>query len=206
VQISMFGGLDSTNAAPVPVVFHETWVFDGKHWTHRQDVGPGPRWGHAMAYDSARRSIVLFGGLPIFRPQGDAALPERLLGDTWEHVETDLAPVPPQPQAVDVTAISLFPGSTYVGNHVGITITLNAPAPAGTQIFLGWLAKAVFDQKTADGTLTQSDVTALPQLEFPAGATTANTVFAAPALAEPVTVVAEGVGSGLMANATLIIS
>jgi hypothetical protein len=52
VQIVMFGGTDSSNA-----VFRETWVFDGKHWTHRQDIGPLPRFSHAMSYDVARRRI-----------------------------------------------------------------------------------------------------------------------------------------------------
>jgi hypothetical protein len=47
VQIAMFGGLNSINTAPAPTIFHESWVFDGKHWTHRQDIGPGPRWAHA---------------------------------------------------------------------------------------------------------------------------------------------------------------
>jgi hypothetical protein len=39
-------------------------------WTQRQDVGPSKRAGHAMAYDSARARVVLFGGAD--------------LRDTWE--------------------------------------------------------------------------------------------------------------------------
>jgi hypothetical protein len=100
VQIAMFGGLNSFNTSP-PTIFHESWVFDGKHWTHRQDIGPGPRWAHAMAFDTDRRNIVLFGGLPVFDAQGDARL---VLGDTWEHAETDVAPTPvpspPVPHAI----------------------------------------------------------------------------------------------------------
>src|SRR5262249_32272141 len=43
-------------------------------WTQRQDVGPSPRFGHAMAYDTSRHRSVLFGG-----DAGAGAL----LGDTW---------------------------------------------------------------------------------------------------------------------------
>ena len=31
-------------------------------WTQRQSIGPRPRCGHAMAYDIARKQVVLFGG------------------------------------------------------------------------------------------------------------------------------------------------
>jgi hypothetical protein len=78
VQIALFGGTDSSN-----VVFRETWTFDGTHWTHRQDIGPLARLSHAMSFDAARRTVVLFGGT------ADLTNP---LQDTWEHTETDPAP------------------------------------------------------------------------------------------------------------------
>jgi hypothetical protein len=53
-------------------------------WTQKQDMGPLPRVGHAMAHDSRRGRLVLFGGLPVFAPQ-DPNVADRLLGDTWEH-------------------------------------------------------------------------------------------------------------------------
>jgi hypothetical protein len=43
-------------------------------WTQKQDIGPKPRSGHALAFDAARGRIVLFGG--------DAA--GSLFNDTWE--------------------------------------------------------------------------------------------------------------------------
>lgn len=43
-------------------------------WTQKQDVGPAPRFGHAMAYDRGRERVVLFGG------QADGAMAR----DTWE--------------------------------------------------------------------------------------------------------------------------
>jgi hypothetical protein len=51
-----------------------TWTWDGKHWTERQDVGPGQRVGVAMTFDSLRKRAVLFGG-------GQAGM---LRQDTWE--------------------------------------------------------------------------------------------------------------------------
>ena len=59
--------------------FGDTWVWDGRHWTQIQDIGPGPRAGVGFAADEGRRRIVLFGG----RPAGAAGF----LGDTWELFE-----------------------------------------------------------------------------------------------------------------------
>src|SRR5262245_28004587 len=42
-------------------------------WTQRQDIGPSGRAGHAIAYESARKRTLLFGG------RGKESL-----GDTWE--------------------------------------------------------------------------------------------------------------------------
>jgi hypothetical protein len=54
-----------------------TWMWDGKFWTHTQDIGPSARYGHAIAYDSRRDRVVLFGG-------GGVAAGMPSLGDTWE--------------------------------------------------------------------------------------------------------------------------
>jgi hypothetical protein len=43
-------------------------------WTQRQHVGPAPRRGHTLAFDSARARVVLFGGVSAGAP----------FGDTWE--------------------------------------------------------------------------------------------------------------------------
>ena len=51
-----------------------TWTWDGKHWTERQDIGPGSRIGTAMTFDSGRKRAVLFGG-------GQGGVLRR---DTWE--------------------------------------------------------------------------------------------------------------------------
>lgn len=43
-------------------------------WTQKQDIGPAPRCGHALAYDANRKRVVLFGG----ETAGDK------VNDTWE--------------------------------------------------------------------------------------------------------------------------
>src|SRR5215207_3406817 len=43
-------------------------------WTQKQDIGPSPRSGHAMAYDAAHQRVVLFGGETRVGRQND----------TWE--------------------------------------------------------------------------------------------------------------------------
>ena len=55
----------------------QTWEWDGSLWTQRQDMGPGGRYGPALAYDSQRDRVVLFGGTANAPPYGN-------LGDTWE--------------------------------------------------------------------------------------------------------------------------
>ncbi len=61
-------------------LFRDTWTWDGEYWTQRQNIGPAPRFGHGMAYDSARQRTVLFGGMGA----------NGLLGDTWEQFERSM--------------------------------------------------------------------------------------------------------------------
>lgn len=65
----LFGGI-SWNG----VYTNDTWAWDGGTWTPLHNGGPEPRANHAMAYDSRRGRIVLFGG----------AGNRGVLGDTWE--------------------------------------------------------------------------------------------------------------------------
>jgi hypothetical protein len=46
-------------------------------WIQKQEVGPSPRSGHPMAYDSTHGRTVLFGGLP-------GPLRPAVVGDKWE--------------------------------------------------------------------------------------------------------------------------
>ena len=54
-------------------IFNDTWVWDGKFWTERQDIGP-QKGLHSMACDSQRKHVVLFGGADNIVA----------LSDTWE--------------------------------------------------------------------------------------------------------------------------
>lgn len=58
----------------------DTWRWHAGEW-RRGPAGPGPRTFPAMAYDSARDEIVLFGGSRVLF--GDSARSAALLADTW---------------------------------------------------------------------------------------------------------------------------
>ncbi|HEY2515755.1 MAG TPA: kelch repeat-containing protein, partial [Polyangiaceae bacterium] len=65
----LFGGL--TSAGPQS----DVWKTDAYgNWSMQSAYGPAARSAHALAYDPARRVVVLFGGLGASGP----------LGDTWE--------------------------------------------------------------------------------------------------------------------------
>jgi hypothetical protein len=72
-SIVLFGGAGFGGLAG------DSWRFDGIHWTQVQDIGPVPRFSHAVTFDSTRSAVVLFGGIKVV----DAN--EAVLGDTWEH-------------------------------------------------------------------------------------------------------------------------
>jgi hypothetical protein len=73
--VILFGGLAAAG------VESTTWQWDGKHWAQRGDFGPRAGFSPAMAYDSARARLVLFGG------QVDGTSH----GDTWELAEYPIA-------------------------------------------------------------------------------------------------------------------
>lgn len=68
----LFGGGQATSGLRLA----DTWEWDGAQWVHIDtgNTGPSARFHHAMAYDRARRRVVLFGG------NGETST----LSDTWE--------------------------------------------------------------------------------------------------------------------------
>ena len=70
----LHGGLSSGKAT------NDTWQWVSDKWSKVQEIGPRRRRGHAMAYDSARNRMVLFGGHRDAGDPGDA----EFFGDTWE--------------------------------------------------------------------------------------------------------------------------
>jgi galactose oxidase-like protein len=163
-RIALYGGAPSFGQGQPQAALRLTWEWDGKHWTARQDIGPGPRAGHAMAFDTARCRVVLFGGssTPLNRADG-AAQP---LGDTWEHLDGPAAP--PADQPVSVQSLHIDPASTSMRTPVPITVTVtltgDAP-PSGLPILL---------EVAGDSVLGFSP---LPSLVVPAGARMATTVL-----------------------------
>ncbi len=58
-----------------PLVYGDTWEWDGIAWSERAAPGPSARWLHAMTYDPVRRRVVMHGGRDASAIQ---------LGDLWE--------------------------------------------------------------------------------------------------------------------------
>lgn len=73
----LFGGLLPKRA---PAETGDTWIFDGVRWTEVKAAGPTPeaRNSQVMAYDPARRKVVLYGGASFDGKKGT------IYQDTWE--------------------------------------------------------------------------------------------------------------------------
>ncbi len=72
-RVVLFGGF----RWPPGEAYDDTWEWDGNVWIQRTPAtSPSARYGAAMAYDSRRGRVVLFGGMAI-------GLPDCLV-DTWE--------------------------------------------------------------------------------------------------------------------------
>ena len=71
----LFGGATATE------VRADLWRWHDGSWHRSPAPGPGPRTFPAMARDSARDEIVLFGGSRVLF--GDSANPPAMLADTW---------------------------------------------------------------------------------------------------------------------------
>lgn len=70
----LFGGLVSASPATAA---GDTWIWSGDRWDRvSPNQSPSSRWGHAMAYDSRRDRVVLFGGF--------LDNPTQINGETWE--------------------------------------------------------------------------------------------------------------------------
>lgn len=75
--VVLFGGVGESTTGVREL--DDTWEWDGVTWVERAVMRrPDARSGHAMAYDTARRRVVLFGGVTRF-PGVDTRH-----GDTWE--------------------------------------------------------------------------------------------------------------------------
>jgi hypothetical protein len=61
-RVVMFGG-DPGGGIIVTTPYDDTWEWDGVDWSLRApSTSPGPRFGHALAYDPKSERVLMFGG------------------------------------------------------------------------------------------------------------------------------------------------
>lgn len=95
-HLMLFGGADASK------VCGDTWAWNGITWMRISFTGPGPRTFPAMAYDSIRKKVVLFGGNRVLF--GTDRKENTFLSDTWEWdgdrwVQTKGSGPPPRAEA-----------------------------------------------------------------------------------------------------------
>jgi hypothetical protein len=62
-QLVLFGGIGAPPGPKEPfVVFGDTWVWNGRSWRTVSGQSPPARYAHAMAFDSRRGVVVMYGG------------------------------------------------------------------------------------------------------------------------------------------------
>jgi hypothetical protein len=130
-RIVLFGGMLVAEAGQPRTLTPLTWEWTGKRWTLRQDIGPGARMGHAMAFDRVRSRVVLFGGAALEGPTP--------LGDTWEHVDATTGILPPDPGPFD---FSVQPASATFRDNAAAVFVL-APSLVPIQVQLSYAAPAL---------------------------------------------------------------
>lgn len=81
VYDSRTGSLVLFGGATAAEVRADVWRWHAGSWDPSPAAGPGPRTFPAMAYDSVRDEVVLFGGSRVLF--GDGSSPPAMLADTW---------------------------------------------------------------------------------------------------------------------------
>ena len=77
-EVVLFGGCVAPDSSVPCVDSDETWVWNGRDWIEKSPANrPPARHTHAMAYDSVRQEVVLFGGVSI-----NGVNPQHF-NDTW---------------------------------------------------------------------------------------------------------------------------
>ena len=149
----LFGGVSTP---PPPAATQQltrlSWQWDGAHWTLRQDMGPAPRWGHALAFDSARARAVLFGGFTLL--PADTGVADSVVADTWEATVEEIpgggpGPGPGPTAGIALVSFTLNPdtvtgeGPPGSGTDVSFEVGIDTPAPpGGVQVDI-WTGDAV---------------------------------------------------------------
>jgi hypothetical protein len=165
----LFGGV-TDSPGPVEGLSRMSWEWDGTQWTLRQDMGPAPRWDHALAFDSARGRAVLFGGFSALPADPDVA--DSVLADTWEVAIEEIPVHGPGPALVSFALNPDMLSESSPSRQVSFEVGLDGPAPpGGVQVFIGGtvLPTAVAPIAVAEGQ-TMGVVT----VTFPSGVSPGN--------------------------------
>ena len=163
-SVLLYGGAASLTDKDA-AVFAGSWTWDGQHWTQRQEIGPGPRWGHAIAFDNSRGCTVLYGGASV--APADTKLASHLLGDTWEQQGTPRAP------AASIATFTVAPTSVVSGQtSVMLTVALHEPAPAEVKVSITADHSGAFA-----GNIGQPDSISIPPGEWEGQAAWATSFF-----------------------------
>jgi hypothetical protein len=146
-HVALFGGVTSLQPEGQPQVFGNTWEWDGKHWTQRQDIGPAARWAHAMVFDTNAGAAIIFGGAPVFPLDA----PEKLFGDTWVHAEGGSGQTPP-PSGGDLASFVIQPATVRRGERATGTVTLGKVFQTPVDVLLTPDPRAhlIFDPPSVD--------------------------------------------------------
>jgi len=120
-EIVFFGGASRN---PTPVVLGDMWAWNGSNWVQKTPaLLPSARYANALAYDTHRQTVLLFGG----QTGNDFGVGQ--LGDTWEWDGTNWVALPvPGPSARTFVKMAYdqrrrklvlfggFSGSQFVGD------------------------------------------------------------------------------------------
>jgi hypothetical protein len=119
-RVVLFGGcqIDYPQSAIVGASA-ETWEWDGADWSPRMTaVAPSGRFFHTMAYDSARRRIVMFGGRDALGANPTDTTWD-FDGTSWLDVTPSVGPTPREHAGLAYDAARercvIFGGSTFGG-------------------------------------------------------------------------------------------
>lgn len=122
-RLVLFGGV--TTGGGGDDTLGDTWEWNGTEWTQVADIGPAPRLGCALAYDTVRQRVVLFGGY------NGTMNPPKFFDDTWEWDGTEwtqIADTGPPPRLIPAMVFDssreclvLFGGQGQEGQWLGDT-------------------------------------------------------------------------------------
>jgi cysteine-rich repeat protein len=117
-NVVLFGGTLATDGT---TTLAETWIWDGTAWTQQAlTVQPSPRTTTQLAWDAARRRVLLFGGAPVTNGLS--------LRDRWEWDGHMWTPQVPAPDTHDVQRHVLVTAPDGVG-----VISVGGAGTAGTE-------------------------------------------------------------------------